>query len=329
MSDNSKIEWTDLTWNFITGCTKISDGCLNCYIERTPPFRMQGRRFDKPGIGGATGVKLHSDRLHWPITKWRKPSLIFVNSLADIFHEDVPDQFIAEAFAVMAMAKQHTFQLLTKRHARMRNLLLGAKINGFQEAVSRALFARGFSGGIEWPLPNCWIGVSVENQQWADIRIPALLETPAAVRWLSVEPMLGPIDLTAVPGLQGQWGHGGTHHGVGTEECPRELHHHHDDRCRFPINWTVCGGESGPGARPMNPSWVRSLRDQCRETSTPFFFKQWGEWVPLDALVVKAGAEIRAYPEFIVKRVGKKAAGRELDGRTWDQYPQAVAHADS
>jgi protein gp37 len=301
VADNSKIEWTESTWNFISGCTKISDGCQNCYIERTPPFRMAHRRFDKPGIGGKTGVILHEDKLTLPL-KWQKPRRIFVNSLADLFHEDVPDEFIIEAFTVMARAEQHTFQVLTKRHARMRSLLNDPSspwLGGWAKS---------------WPLPNVWLGVSVESQKWADIRVPALLDTPAAVRWLSCEPLLGPVDLHYCDGVDAiaqDWN--------AFLGAPHPL-----------VDWVVCGGESGPGARPMHPDWARSLRDQCQAEGVPYFFKQWGEWVAPDQMPEDTfmswdvahgtGAYDRGQPW----RIGKKAAGRLLDGRTWDEYPQVA-----
>jgi protein gp37 len=321
MSDGTHIQWTEATWNFLSGCTKVSDGCTNCYIERTPPFRMAHRRFDKPGIGGTTGVTLHSDRLGLPM-KWRKPRRIFVNSLADLFHDDVPDRFIADAFAVMALAPQHTYQVLTKRHARMRSLLSSPE---FRTAVQRACLQRVGDTApwlVEpwWPLRQVWLGVSVENQQWADIRIPALLDTPAAVRWLSCEPLLGPLDL-------GPW--------LASIDWPACWADHSPSaecgRCIRP-EWIVVGGESGPGARPMHPDWARSLRDQCTSAGVPFFFKQHGEWVSVDQMPDDTAREFDAahnlsqpHPETV--RVGKKRAGRELDGRTWDEYPQAAVSA--
>lgn len=194
MADNSKIQWTEATWNVVTGCTKVSDGCLNCYIPTTPPFRMAKRRFDSDGIGGSTGVILHRDRLDWPL-KWRDPRMIFVNSLSDLFHEDVPDRVIAEVFNVMGAAKRHTFQLLTKRQGRMRALL-----RRWSEHATKGCYCPTEQGGCSapvdvehgvWPLPNVWVGVSAEDQRWADVRIPVLLDTPAAVRWVSAEPLLG------------------------------------------------------------------------------------------------------------------------------------------
>lgn len=320
MADHSTIEWTQASWNFIDGCTRISDGCDHCYIERTPPFRMAHRHFDKPGIGGTTGVRLHSDKLGLPM-KWRKPRRIFTNSLGDLFHEAVPDQFIAEAFAVMVLAPQHTYQVLTKRHARMRSLLGGAKTNGFLHLIADAILARGYRTSFAWPLPQVWLGVSVENQQWADIRIPALLDTPAAVRWLSCEPLLGAVDLAA---HLDRMEHKGSEHSadVGGIDWygPR-------------IGWVVAGGESGPGARPMHPAWARTLRDQCASAGVPYFFKQWGEHVTVDQMTVDTfrawdaahGSDV--YRDDVQWQVGKKAAGRVLDGRTHDEYPTTAAVA--
>jgi len=200
---------------------------------------------------------------------------------------------------VMAAAPQHTFQVLTKRHARM-----------------RAFLNRYTAGAALDPLPNVWLGVSVEDQHWADIRIPVLLDTPAAVRFLSCEPLLGPVDL--LPKL------------------PRLIEL--DDLLRPRIDWVIVGGESGPGARPMHREWVRLLRDQCQAACVPFLFKQWGAWQPQGLAagyrtdprehwgeVVDDGKHPEITWRQVYKRVGKKAAGRELDGRTWDEYPQAAA----
>lgn len=332
MSDNSAIEWTDATWSPVTGCTRTSEGCLHCYIDRTPPFRMERRRFDGPDIGATTGVRLHPERLGVPL-RWRKPRRIFVCSLADLFHDDVPDSYIAEVFAAMAQAPQHTFQVLTKRHARMRSLLGedGVRLLGAapDETTVQALYD-------VWPLPNVWLGVSAENQKWADIRIPALLETPAAVRWVSAEPLLGPVVL-APEWLQAD-----------DDACTCS----ETNGCRE-LGWVVAGGESGPGAQPMHPDWARSLRDQCVAAGVPFLFKQWGEWrngsadrrtergpdhaVHRDGRHVLwsdyansdlvKGDPLQRHGACVMARVGKKAAGRELDGRTWDQYPTVAVTA--
>ena len=231
MSGQSKIEWTDATWNPVTGCTKVSPGCKHCYAERIT--KRWGGDFSK--------VTLHPDRLDAPL-HWRKPRMVFVNSMSDLFHEDVPDYFIDDVFDVCAVAANHTFQILTKRPERMMR---------YCQDDDRSI------------LHNVWLGVSVEDQQRADERIPHLLQTPAAVRFLSVEPMLGPVALSAWLGS---------------------------------IDWVICGGESGPGARPMDQGWARILRDQCVHAGVPFFFKQWGG-------------------------VKKKRTGRVLDGRTWDEMP--------
>jgi protein gp37 len=304
MSDNTSISWTDATWSPVTGCTKTSEGCTNCYIDRTPPFRMAHRRFDGPDVGATTGVKLHSDRLGIPLS-WRKPRMIFVCSLADLFQDEVPDQFIADVFAVMSLARHHTFQVLTKRHARLRTLLNSPS---FWLLVDRALAARAqppLAGTVPRRLPNVWIGVSAENQRWADIRIPALLDTPAAVHWISAEPLLGPVSLRSV------WLHG-----------PARL------------AWVVVGGESGPKARPMDPNWARALRDQCVSAGVGFHFKQFGEWAPtgwhsagstdLRRQLVGPVLDESGRRE-VIARVGKKAAGRVLDGRTWDEPPTPPA----
>jgi protein gp37 len=334
----TEIEWATDVWNPTTGCDRVSDGCDNCYAL-TMAKRLKGMgsakyqtdgdpRTSGPGFGAA----MHPDSLGLPLM-WKSPRKIFVNSMSDLFHETFTDEFIARVFAVMAACPQHTFQILTKRHARMRSFLrdecrcgsqhpAGVHVNSAMHWAATPhspTYVPGVTDGAVrragWPLPNVWMGVSAEDQKWADIRIPALLDTPAAVRWISAEPLLGAIDLRSVRGLDGQYGHAGSHHGVGTEQCTVGRHHHHDDRCRFPLDWVVVGGESGPGARPMDPPWARSLRDQCRRAGVPFLFKQWGAHrPPIDG--DESGASMT--------RVGKKAAGRVLDGRTHDEYP-AVA----
>ncbi|MGV7864064.1 DUF5131 family protein, partial [Mycobacterium kansasii] len=202
MAEHTHIEWTEATWNVISGCTRVSPGCDHCYIERTPPFRMARRRFDGDGIGSTTGVILHPERLEIPL-HWRKPRRIFVCSLADLFHDEVSDNFIAHVFAVMQSCAAHTFQVLTKRHARMRALLNSDEFWSAVTDFGTIVMGQRPSRPQYWPdegarnkyLPNVWVGVTAENQQWADIRIPALLDTPAVVRWLSAEPLLGPLDL--------------------------------------------------------------------------------------------------------------------------------------
>ena len=279
MSDKSGIEWTDATWNPTVGCTKVSAGCDHCYAENLVN-RFAGTSPAFPTTFDI--VNLRSDRFLTQPLRWSKPRRIFVNSLSDLFHKDVPDEFIARVFAVMVVTPRHTYQLLTKRHGRMRNLLgshrfLGLLDEALTEHGERRLVAD------DWPLPNLWLGVSAEDQHTADLRIPALLETPAAVRWVSAEPLLGPITF-----------HRGHSH------CPT-----HDfssgfcmGRCPdlYTVDWIVAGGESGAQARPMESGWVRDIRDQCVANSIPFLFKQWGGRTP-------------------------KVNGRTLDERTWDEYP--------
>lgn len=324
------IEWTDETWNPTTGCTKVSPGCDHCYAE------VMYERFN--GKGSFSTVKMHSSRLAKPF-HWRKPRKVFVNSMSDLFHQDVTDFFIAEVFAVMALTPRHTYQILTKRHSRMRSLLSSTAFPGLVNDALKARMKDPLDRTGPVVLPNVWLGVSVENQQWANTRIPALLDTPAAVRFLSCEPLLGPVDLLGKPD-QGcdEMGPAITHtpYSWQTSDGPTEYDCEHNAG----IDWVVVGGESGHGARPMHPDWARSLRDQCVEMQIPFLFKQWGNWAPgdfptahpdvlLNATTGKGTYEAhRNQPgnERLI-RVGKKAAGRELDGRTWDQYPATAVHA--
>ncbi|WP_047888552.1 DUF5131 family protein [Rhodococcus sp. ARP2] len=322
MSDKTGIEWTDATWNPVTGCTKVSPGCDNCYAETfSERFRGTPGHYFESGFD----LQLRPDKLRQPLA-WRKPRRIFVNSMSDLFHADVPDNFIGSVFDTMAAAKQHTFQILTKRPGRMRSLLRRWAEQAADSPHAGASFRRNdmmWSEPRIWPLPNVWLGVSAENQKWADVRIPILLDTPAAVRFISAEPLLGPINLWNVNGINAiepDW-IGGPTAGTG---CPHPL-----------LDWVIVGGESGRNARPMHPEWATSLRDQCSEAQVPFLFKQWGEWSPgiLDfgSRTGTVGIGFRSEPYVdgryggelaSMTRVGKKAAGRELDGRTWDEFPE-------
>jgi protein gp37 len=340
MAEHSTIEWTDATWNPITGCTVLSPGCTNCYAMkeaggrlRSHPSRKGLTRPSKAGPVWTGEVRFNEDWIDQPL-RWKRPRLIFVCAHGDLFHESVPDVWIDRVFAVMALAPRHTFQVLTKRSARMRQYMLErwqptkaqridfgagdvldipAATSGEtrRDQIARACeeFIQKFNladqnneahwtseGSLKatrfaWPLPNVWLGVSVEDQQRADERIPDLLATPAAVRFLSCEPLLGPIRFKDVPGFNrvnlSLWGW-----------------------------WVIAGGESKAGARPSHPDWFRSLRDQCAVAGVPFFFKQWGEWCAPQHL--PPGTDFSHVHDYIgdcyVTRVGKKAAGALLDG---------------
>jgi protein gp37 len=294
MADRTGIEWTDATWNPLRGCTEVSPGCAHCYAaELATRFSGPGQPYeglayrDSNGRAHWTGVmRIVPEQLNRPL-RWKRPRMIFVNSMSDLFHEDIPDLYIATVFAVMAEAHWHAFQVLTKRADRLALLASPRFFDAVVHAIwSGAQLRRPDFGDVvnhvdiaadlvqRWPLPNVWIGTSVENQPTAMSRIPALRASNAAVRFLSIEPLLGP--LGPLPLRSGNGAAGSA------------------------IDWVIVGGESGPHARPIDPAWVRPIRDQCVRDSVPFFFKQWGG-------------------------VHKKAAGRQLDGRTWDEMPAIAA----
>lgn len=264
MSTTTGIEWTDTTWNPVTGCTKVTPGCDHCYAEKIT------ERFH--GTGAFTEVTLHPDRLDAPL-RWRTPRRVFVNSMSDLFHNQVPVEFLTRVFAVMAATPQHTYQILTKRHARMRSLLSGGPIGpaSFSDHIEEAMLGFTHAQPPRWPLPNVWLGVSVEDQQRADLRIPTLAQTPAAVRFLSCEPLLGPVDL-------GAW-LGTLHHCPGELMAPGSVpaRAHTVQCCTSPtLDWVIIGGESGPGARAMHLDWAQTLVDQCRAAGVAVFVKQLG-----------------------------------------------------
>jgi protein gp37 len=245
MADKSSIEWTEATWNPTTGCDRISRGCDHCYaLTLAKRLKAMGSaKYQTDGdprtSGPGFGVAVHPAELALPL-RWREPRVVFVNSMSDLFHAKVSLNFVEQVFEVMAATPQHTYQVLTKRAARLAKL----------------------APRLTWPA-NVWMGVSVEDDEQTE-RIDHLRQVPAAVRFVSAEPLLGPLDDLNLEG----------------------------------IDWLIAGGESGPGCRPVDPAWVRSLRDQCIADGTAFFFKQWGGRTP-------------------------KAGGRELDGRTWDEMPAA------
>jgi protein gp37 len=412
----TKIEWTDEVWNPTTGCDRISPGCDNCYAL-TMAKRLKGMgqaKYQNDGdprtSGPGFGITVHPDALVEPL-RWKKPRKVFVNSMSDLFHARVPRNFLARVFAVMAATPQHTYQILTKRPDRAARILTDLCGCGaghppgehFRSSMEWAAtphsptYVPGLKPGIYhragWPLPNVWIGTSVENQKYADLRIPALVDTPASVRFLSCEPLLGPLDLSAwMPEGHASWRCQGPdcrrfYSGPLLQHCPdcgREGYwtgsHTGNGRPNGqPISWVIAGGESGHRARAAHPDWLRRLRDQSVAADVPFFMKQWGEWGPApfivrvcdpnvgwtgteeELAVAKADSEARGathvhtgnwipegderryhlheighkpwslercrLPEGHepIRRWGKKRAGRELDGRTWDEFPKAAA----
>ena len=339
MADRTPIEWTDATWNPITGCAVVSPGCTNCYAMRLAGTRMKHHpsrvgltQESKAGPVWTGEVRFNEEWLAQPL-RWSKPRMIFVCAHGDLFAEGVPDEWIDRVFAVMALAPQHTFQVLTKRPERMREYLSADRFKLAERVADAVMYLwdgkiwdhgdrmwdQIYGAIFEHPLSNVWLGASVEDQRRADERIPVLLDTPAAVRWISAEPLLGPVDLMNVqvgedcsaefaegdPDLE-EWGHlNALEGGVG---YPR-------------LDWVVVGGESGPDARPMHPGWARSIMRQCAEARVPFLFKQWGEWMPFEGHEdVALGTEF-ILADVMLAKVGKKRAGRLLDGVTHDGMP--------
>ena len=342
MGDKTGIEWTESTWNPVTGCTKVSQGCKHCYAERVFPRAYSAATvMDEGGERPRrfTDVLMHFDRLDQPL-RWQRPRLIFVNSMSDLFHEQLPSRLIDRVFDVMSATPQHRYQVLTKRAERMADYLHG-----------------------RLPLPNVWLGVSVEDQAAADERIPLLLETPAALRFLSCEPLLGPLNLYNVERRE-LTGYGasqlyvnaltGAHGGIvlprgsgpisdrGPAPYPvtnRTIAYEVSSAPTLPpllpgLDWVIVGGESGPKARPMRPDWARGLRDQCAAAGVPFFFKQWGEWgrpsTPADFAALARGegygGALGASGAFedrggALVRMGKARAGKLLDGRVHAEFP--------
>lgn len=360
MSDNTKIEWADATVNAINGCSVTSPGCTNCYAMKLAGTRMKTHP-TRAGltIESKTGpvwngeVRLHEPALLQPLS-WSKPRRIFWNAHGDTFHDAVPDEWIDRVFAVAALTPQHTHMILTKRSKRMREYFTKVRVcDGVCDsmsivwdvaqdlAIEHGLLDR-YQPTVR-VLPNVWLGVSVEDQTRADERIPDLLATPAAVRFLSCEPLLGPVDLTDLTirvrpgeepsGLAGLDALTGVHWDA--EDTIVGIYGNPDPR----IDWVIAGGESGPGARPMHPDWARSLRDQCAAAGVPFHFKQWGEWrdrgghVPiptrnhqshicyLDKDSGKCKPNPNRFSDETMIKLGKGKSGRLLDGVEHNDMP--------
>lgn len=351
MGTKTGIEWTDATWNPILGCSRVSEGCRNCYAEAVAGRFGRGEKTVYSGltqiVNGRsvwTGKIVETMQLLAPL-RWRSPKRVFVNSMSDLFHETVTDEQRDKIFAVMALCPQHTFQVLTKRPERMSKYFADGRWHWIK--VASEAIARERRLPIDWQahrspefLSNVWLGVSVEDQATADARIPLLLQTPAAKRFLSCEPLLGPIkfwwmdeDACAPRGPAVR-----TSGGM-TPSTPSEPSEGFDDSY-VDLDWVIAGGESGPHARPMHPDWARSLREQCVNAGVPFFFKQWGEWrphhewipsekAPRQIAIDQAGEQVPHHvnPDDVggqrFQCVGKKAAGALLDGRAWKEFPDA------
>ncbi|HWW46578.1 MAG TPA: phage Gp37/Gp68 family protein [Xanthobacteraceae bacterium] len=383
MSGPSKIEWTERTWNPIVGCSIVSPGCTNCYAMRmaarieainaatphvwkgsTPHYAGLTKKVKGHPVWTGKVARADDDTLHAPLRR-KKPTVYFVNSMSDLFHESIPDEWIDQVFAVMALAPQHTFQVLTKRAERMRawfeerwqpapsqtlpdGFEIPAERRGetrrsqVERACEPLLEALGLvdterdelwtddgkckAMQWQWPLPNVWLGVSAEDQRHADERIPHLLATPAAVRFVSAEPLLEPITLKRLKV------------GSGWQDALSGWRHCEDYPGRENLlDWVIVGGESGPGARPMHPNWPRWIRDQCAAAGVPFFFKQWGSFAPVgwvhadssgtlvrpDGRICRDRSDLATSNNFEMRLVGKKAAGRLLDGVEHNGMPGA------
>lgn len=339
MADQTKIEWTDATANVVNGCSLASPGCTNCYAMRLAGTRLRTHP-TREGLTVQTkagpvwnGEVRFNDRALQEVLKWTKPRMIFWNAHGDIFHENVPDDWIDRCFAAMARTPHHIHQVLTKRSQRMREYLCGRKAGAPLSIPlgDGTCEQHPFNNELKAP-HHIWLGVSVEDQKRANERVPDLLATPAAIRWLSCEPLLGPVELGALPMP------------TGMEVCDCPDHRPTFDAlngsvycegcCEGPerfdtgLDWIVGGGESGKGARPMHPKWARNLCDQCAEAGVPFFFKQWGEWVtedqsPEDIVLPGTCTGFWGATGPHVYKVGKKAAGRLLDGVEHNGMPEA------
>lgn len=324
MAENSKIEWTDATWNPVAGCERVSPGCANCYavplvyrMGFNPNAKIQAANVglvekQENGKLNWTGeIRTLPDRLAIPL-HWKEPRRVFVNSLSDLFHKDVPQEFIYQVSLIMLKAPQHTYQVLTKRPERMSNVwLTSLHCQWLREGLRNDCLT---DANIRGMFSHVWLGTSVENQETADERIPHLLRVPAVVRFLSMEPLLGPVNLDEVERVPG----------IGPDDISEEYNALGPPLYCDGIHWVIVGGESGANARPMHPDWARSLRNQCQAAGVAFHFKQWGEFGPVEKPpypITQIG-----WDEVIgLGKIGKKAAGRVLDGREWNEMPEVNA----
>lgn len=366
MADRTHIEWCHATINAISGCTPVSPGCTNCYAMRAggmnrPHHPSAGlTQPSKAGHVWTGAVRLNEEWLRKPLA-WQQPRRIFWNAHGDPWHESVPFEWVDREMAIAALTPRHRHLFLTKRSARMRRYFANAHTP--ERILEAAKAIKALPAQWSWPLPNVWLGVSVEDQTRAEERLPDLLQTPAAIHFASAEPLLGPLDLTRVMTNAEPWAERvnaltGRTYGAFGEPGPR---------MSLGLDWVIVGGESGPGSRPMHPDWDRSLLRQCLDTRTAFLMKQWGDWAPVsemtdeqvdrcyapapehdpearrrrlvDACVLHADGsrfDGKAMYEFgafaansramTMMRVGKRAAGRTLDRVIWDQYPELFPH---
>lgn len=337
MGKKTGIEWAESSWNPIRGCSRVSEGCRNCYAESVARKHCSpGEPYE--GLIGKGGqwnghIDFIEEKLLDPL-RWTRPRLIFVNSMSDLFHENVPDSVIDRVFAVMALASRHTFQILTKRPERMLAYCRTLGKHHSRDRVSIAAQHLDSTGNFYWEmgsngwhLPNVWLGVSIEDQDTANERLPLLAQMPAAVRWISLEPLLARVsleDAVRQPSIQSL---------CNPQRESVELRH--------TVDWVVVGGESGNQARPMHSDWARLLRDQCIAGNVPFLFKQWGEWstspdepgnrnppthaLKTDGSLVAIDRPVKELEGALpIAKIGKSAAGRKLDGEQWSQYPSMI-----
>ncbi|MEN2979958.1 phage Gp37/Gp68 family protein [Tistrella bauzanensis] len=323
MADKTLIEWADATANAINGCSVISPGCKNCYAMRLAGTRLR----DHPSRAGLTvdsvSGPVWTGEISWrkdvllQVIGWKRPRRVFWNAHGDMFHDNVDPEMVWNVFGACALSPQHTHIILTKRPERMAMMMgnRGSTIAVREKGGNRPVIER------PWPLPNVWIGVSVEDQRRADERVPVLIETPAAYRFVSAEPLLAALNLekwlrrcragrdgdcidARCPQTRDDEPHKTGRH------CPIDTASY-DDRPSLPLlDLVIAGGESGPSSRSMPIEAIRSLRDQCQAAGVPFHFKQWGDWAPNE--------------NGVMVKVGKKVAGRVLDGRTWDEVPSCL-----